>query len=83
MKSALTRRNICILLFNPILYTFWMFGLLYGAANMIQSHAYTCNTMHCIFVVLIGYCLCLKPYCLELIGLVFTLGGVTMMLNDN
>ena len=82
MKSALTRRNIITLMFTPMLYCFWNFGLLFGAANMIQSHAYICNTMFSIFVVLIGYCLCLKPYRLELIGLVLTIAGVVLMLSD-
>ena len=56
--------------------------MLYGAANMIQSHAYICNTMFSIFIVLIGYCLCLKPYRLELLGLFLTCAGVAWMLND-
>lgn len=70
------------LLFTPILYVYWNFGLLYGAENMIQSHAYICNTMFSIFIVLIGYCLCLKPLRLELVGLVLTGAGVACMLTD-
>ena len=83
LKKALTWRNICTLLLIQMLYCFWCFGLLYGAANMIQSHAYICNTLFSIFLVLIGYCLCLKPYRLELVGLVLTVVGVVMMFNDD
>ena len=81
--SALTRRNVCTLLLIQMLYSFWCFGLLYGADNMIQSHAYICNTMFSIFVVLFGYCLCLKPSRLELLGLFLTIVGVAMMFNDS
>ena len=38
--------------------------------------------MFSIFIVLIGYCLCLKPYRLELLGLGLTIAGVACMLND-
>ena len=82
VRAALTRRNIICLIFTPILYVYWNFGLLFGAANMIQSHAYICNTMFSIFIVLIGYCLCLKPYRLEILGLILTAVGVACMLND-
>ena len=41
-----------------------------------------CNTLFSIFIVLIGFCLCLKPYRLELIGLLLTTSGVVCMLND-
>ena len=82
MKAAASRRNICFLSVTPIIYVYWNFGLLFGAANMIQSHAYICNTMFSIFLVLIGYCLCLKPYCLELVGLFLTVAGVSIMLAD-
>lgn len=39
--------------------------------------------MFSIYIVLIGYCLCLKPYKLELLGLVVTIGGVVCMLSDS
>ena len=35
MKAAATRRNICFLSLTPIIYVYWNFGLLFGAANMI------------------------------------------------
>ena len=38
--------------------------------------------MFCIFVVLIGFCLCLKPYRLELIGLFITIGGCALLFSD-
>jgi len=49
---------------------------------MIQSHAYVCNTMFCIFTLLIGYILCLKPYRLELIGILITMGGIASLFSD-
>ena len=82
IKSAITRRNVCILLSIPMLHACWNFGLLYGAANMIQSHAYICNTMFSIHMVLIGYCLCMRPYRLELIGLTLSIAGVALMFSD-
>ena len=35
VRAGLTRRNILGTLFTPILYCYWNFGLIYGAANMI------------------------------------------------
>ena len=31
---------------------------------------------------MIGYCLCLKPYRLELLGLLITIGGCALLFND-
>ena len=82
VSQAMTLRNICGLLITPIFYSYWSFTFLYGAANMIQSHAYLLSVMYCIFIVLIGYCLCLKPCRIELLGLFLTCAGVACMLND-
>ena len=82
MKSAFTCRNICILLAIPMLNVLWSFGLLYGSVVMIQSHAYILSSMFSIYIVLIGYCLCMRPYRLELIGLFLSLAGIALMLND-
>lgn len=60
----------------------WKFGLVYGAANMIQSHAYVCNTMFCIYLVLISYCMGAEPFRAEIIGVFLTLGGIAIMLSD-
>ena len=60
----------------------WTYGLIYGVDNMIQAHAYVCNTLFSIFIVLIGFCLCLKPYRLELLGLFLTIAGVACMFSD-
>ena len=49
---------------------------------MIQSHAYICNTMYGVFVILIGYVICIKPYKLELVGLFFTVCGIACMFSD-
>ena len=38
--------------------------------------------MFCIFIVMIGFCLCLKPYRLELIGLFMTIGGCALLFSD-
>ena len=78
----MTRRNIFSLLLAEALTLFWSFGLLYGAANMVQSHSYVCNTISSIFILLIGYCLCKRPNKLELIGLAITCAGVACLFND-
>mmetsp|Transcript_25724 Transcript_25724/g.34366 ORF Transcript_25724/g.34366 Transcript_25724/m.34366 type:complete len:210 (-) Transcript_25724:264-893(-) len=78
----MTWKNIILLIVTPALQTVFFFGLIFGAANLIQSHAYVCNTMFCIFIVLIGYCRCLKPYKWEIVGLVITVGGVACMFAD-
>lgn len=67
---------------TPLLQCCWTFGLIYGADNLIQAHAYVCNTVFGIFIVLIGYCLCLKPYRLEVCGLVLTIAGVACLFSD-
>lgn len=71
------------ILVTPLLQCFWTFGLIYGADNLIQSHAYVCNCLFGIFIVLIGYCLCLKPYKLEIAGLVLTMAGVACLFSDS
>ena len=85
-KAKLSKFAKCRIL-GPTLLTVlfqlgWNFGLIYGSANLIQSHAYVCNTLFCIFIVLEGYCVCIKPYRIELLGLFLTIGGVAVMLAD-
>ena len=58
------------------------FGLIFGASRLIQSHAYVCNTLFCIFIVLIGYCQGKRPYVLEVLGLLITIGAVALMFAD-
>ena len=38
--------------------------------------------MFVVFIVMIGYCLCMKPYRLELLGLSITIGGIVFLIND-
>ena len=82
LKSVMTWKIILGIFITPFLNIFHVYGLIYGSANLIQSHAYTLNTMFSIFIVLIGYCLCLKPYRLELLGLFITIGGCILLFND-
>ena len=69
-------------LLNPAIQLIWNYGLFYGSTHLIQSHSYVCNTMFCIFIVLIGYCRCMKPLKAELVGLFITTVGVIVMFSD-
>ena len=71
-----------LLALSASFYTGCSFGLIYGAANMIQSHAYICNTMFCIYIVLIGYCRGKRPNAIEILGLIVTVAAVSLMLAD-
>ena len=82
IKSVMTWKIILGIFITPFLNIFHVYGLIYGSANLIQSHAYTLNTMFSIFIVLIGYSLCLRPYRLELLGLFITIGGCILLFND-
>ena len=76
--SALNKTLLC-----AFLNLFTSFGLIYGCANMIQSHSYVLNTVPCIFVVPITYCSSRKkPIPLEILGLAVTITGVVVMLFD-
>ena len=78
-----TEWRIAVLTFMTVIFELvWNYGLIYGCNNLIQSHAYVCNTLFCIFIVMLGYCACIRPYSLELIGLIVTIGGVAVMLSD-
>ena len=82
LKKSINKRNVGFLLLASSLMTFFNFGLIYGAENLIQSQAYVCNTLFCIFIVFIGYCKGKRPNLLEIIGLVITIGAVALMLAD-
>ena len=58
------------------------FGIMFGSTLLIQSHNYVCNVMHCVWILLIGYLLCKKPYRFELFGLAVTLLGLALMFSD-
>ena len=82
IKKSSTWKNVLCLPLSMIFQMFWMYGLMYGSQKMIQSHAYICSTMYGVFVILIGYAICIKPYKLELFGLFFTLCGIICMFSD-
>ena len=82
IKKASSVTNLVLLPLSMTFHIVWVYGLVFGSQRMIQSHAYICNTMYGVFVILIGYVLCIKPNRLELLGLFFTLCGITCMLCD-
>lgn len=81
-KSQLNRKVVIGLLVTPLFHLAGAFGLIFGSANLVQSHSYICNTLFVIFIVLIGYCLCLRPYLFELLGLAITISGIALMFSD-
>lgn len=76
-------KTIFLLLIAPFLHLGWYWGLYFGAENIVQAHAYVCCTLCSVWAMLIGWTFLRKrPLRLEVIGLLLTLAGISVMFLD-
>ena len=83
VKLSLTRKNWILGFLAPAFLVPMNFSLVFAADNLIQSHAYICNTLFSVWVVLIGFCLFRQmPLWIEIVGLLLTVAAITCMFAD-
>ena len=76
-------KSYIFLILTLVCQILWTFGLFYGSATMIQSHAYVLNNVHGLFIVAINATfLGIKCVRSEYIGIAFAIGGCVCMMLD-
>ena len=64
-------------------FNFWGYGMFYAAHKMVQMHAYVFATSNSVIYILLMYATCVKPVCIEAIGVLIALSGMYCLILDN